>query len=138
MASYAVVLPSWKIFIILFRSGLCSAVWCVSHCIPHAIDHLLISLHLTLVRGISKFQDISLKSVKPISMLQPMLDRLHCTWLVGKFGTFIKQCVFIMNIILYCLLIIKISVVCVRANQAQAHLFPSITLKTHNLLLLCS
>ena len=45
MASYAVVLPSWKIFIILFYSGMCSAVWCVSHYVPHAIDHLLISLH---------------------------------------------------------------------------------------------
>ena len=38
MASYAVVLPSWKIFIILFYSGMCSAVWCVSH---YVIDHLL-------------------------------------------------------------------------------------------------
>ena len=122
------------IFITVFYSGMCSAVWCVSHYVPFAVDHLLISLHLTSVRGISKFQDISLKSVKPISMLQPMLDQLHCTWRVGKFGTFIKQCLYI----LYCLLIIKISVVCVRANRAQAHLFPSITLKTRSLVLLCS
>ena len=34
-----------------------------------------------------------------------------------------------MNIILCCLLIIKVSVICVRANQTQAYLFPSIALK---------
>ena len=79
MALYAVVLPSWKLFITLFYSGMCSAVWCVSYYIPLAIDHLLISLHLTSGMVILMFQDISLKSVMPVSMLQPMMDLLHCT-----------------------------------------------------------
>ena len=88
MASYAVVFPSWKIFITLFSSGMCSVVWCVSHYVPHAIDYLLISLHLTSVMGI--------------------------------------------------FMLLAIFVQCGRANQTQAHLFPSITLKTLSLLLLCS
>ena len=96
MASYAMVLPSWKIFITLFYSGMCSAVWCMSHYIPHATDHLLISLHLTSVMGISKFQNISLKSVIPVSMLQPIMDLLHCTLLVGTFGSFIRQFIMFM------------------------------------------
>ena len=40
------------------QSGLCSAVWCVSHYVPHTIYHLLISLLLTSVRGILKYMSI--------------------------------------------------------------------------------
>ena len=72
--------------------GMCSAVWCVRHYVPHAIDHLLISFHLTSGTGISTSQDISLKNVMPMSMLRTIMDLLHCTWLVCKFGTVIRQC----------------------------------------------
>ena len=70
---------------------MCRAVWCVSHDVQHAIDHLLIFLHLTSEMVILTYQSISLKSAMPLSMLQPVTDLLHCTLLVGKFGTFIQQ-----------------------------------------------
>ena len=126
MASYAVVYPSWIIFIILFYPCMCSAVWYVSHYIPRAIDHLLISLHLTSGMVISTSQDTSLKIVMPVSMLRPILDLLHCTWLVCKFDSFIRQCLFIMiNITIFILLAhMQISVECVRANQTQCLVGP--------------